>query len=202
MLKISEYLESIFARQRDFVSIEMGGNFIKLVEIASSNGNREVVRLVKRPLAPERAADNIKNIFESLNIPHRQVRLNIPRHLVTVRFSKLPSTDDNEIKKMVRIEALKHVPYADEDVVSGYRIIEKQDDGYSNVLIAVTQADTVRSQLAVLKKAGLSVESVSLGSEALLLWYLASLKPAENVTVLLVNIEVGHVDIDVVAGDS
>ena len=201
MLKISEYLESIFGRKRDFVSIEMGENFIKLAEVASSHGKREIVKLVKRPLAPETAVEDIKNIFQSLNIPHSQVRLNIPRHLVTVRFLKLPSTDDNEIKKMVRIEALKHVPYADEDVVSGYRIIEKQNDGYSNILIAVTQADTVRSQLDVLKRAGLSVESVSLGSETLLLWYLASRKSEENITVLLVNIEAGHVDIDVIAGD-
>jgi len=32
---------------------------------------------------------------------------------------------------MAKIESLKHVPYSDEDIVSGYRIIEKMDDGYS-----------------------------------------------------------------------
>ena len=200
--RLSEYLEGIFGRKRDLVSIEMGENFIKLAEIASSHGKREVARLVKRPLSPETAVEDIKKIFESLNISHHQIRLNIPRHLVTVRFLTLPSTDDNEIKKMARMESLKHIPYADEDVVSGCRIIEKQDDGYSKILIAVTQADTVRNQLSVLKRAGISVESVSLGSETLLLWYLASRTSEENITILLANIEAGHVDIDIIAGDN
>ncbi len=113
----------------------------------------------------------------------------------------MPSTDDGEISKMVRIESLKHVPYADEDIVSGYRIVEKRADGYSNVLIAVAQAEAVRRQIDILHKAGLTVESVSLGSEALLLWYFDSRKREEGVSVLLVNIDGGHIDIDVVAGD-
>ena len=125
----------------------------------------------------------------------------MPRHLVTVRFLKLPSTNDDEIKKMVRIESLKHIPYADEDVVSGHRIIEKLADGYSNVLIAVVQADMVRQEVDIFKKAGIAVESVALGSETLLLWYLDNRPADEDIPVLLVNIDADHIDIDVIAGD-
>ena len=124
----------------------------------------------------------------------------MPRHLVTVRFLKLPSTDDNEIMKMVKIESPKHVPYADEDVVSGYRIIEKLKDGYSNILIAVAQAEAVRGEVDILKKAGMIVESVSLGSEALLLWYLDAHQFDKDISVLLVNIDADHIDMDVIAG--
>ena len=183
----------------------MSENFIKLAEVALSKGKREVARLVKRPFqAPETGetdkALEIKNIFESLNIPRHPVRLNIPRHLVTVRFVKLPSTNEDEIRKMARIESLKHVPYSDENVASGYKIIEKMPDGYSNVLIAVAQADTIQREADILKKAGLFVESVSLGSETLLLWYFGTREAEEAGTILLVNIDTGHIDIDVVAG--
>jgi Tfp pilus assembly PilM family ATPase len=86
----------------------------------------------------------MKKSLESLGISKHNIRLNIPRHLVTVRFVKLPSTDEAEIKLMAGSEALKHVPYADEEIVSCHRVIEKTADGYSNVMIAVAQADTVR----------------------------------------------------------
>ena len=123
----------------------------------------------------------------------------MPRHMVTVRFLKLPSTDDAEIKKMVKIESLKHVPYADEDVVSGYRIIEKFPDGYSNILIAVAQAEAVRKEADILKNAGMAVGSVALGSETLFLWYLDAHPADKDLTVLLVDVDAGHIDIDVIA---
>ena len=181
----------------------MGENSIKIAEADISKGQAEIACLIKRPVAlnEEGAAEEIKKILESLKIPHRQARLNIPRHLITVRFLKLPATDDDEIKKMVRIESLKHIPYADEDIVAGYRIIEKLDIGYSNVLIAVTQADAIRKGIEFLKKAGLAIESVSLGSETLLLWYLTACETKEDSPVLVVNIDAGHIDIDIVMGE-
>ena len=156
---------------------------------------------MKRPMASrlEDAGAEIKAMFDSLGISRSRVRLNMPRHLVTVRFLKLPSTDDAEIKKMVKSESLKHVPYADEDVVSGFRIIEKLTDGYSNIMIAVAQAEAVRREADILKRAGMTVESVSLGSETLLLWYLGAYQADSDISVLLVNIDSGHIDIDVIS---
>ncbi|MFA5143370.1 MAG: pilus assembly protein PilM [Candidatus Omnitrophota bacterium] len=179
----------------------MGEGFIKIAEIAVLRDRKEVVRLVKRPVAQDKAAADIKSIFDSLNISHRQVYLNIPRHLVTVRFLKLPSTDAEEIRKMARIESLKHVPYGDEDIVSGCRIIERLPDGYSKVLIAVTQAETVRKELEILKAAGITVDAAALGSETLLLWYLACGAAGADSTDLIVNVGAGHIDIDIIEGE-
>lgn len=116
-----------------------------------------------------------------------------------MRFLKLPSTDDNEIRKMARIESFKHIPYADEETISGCRIIEKQDDGYSRVMIAVAQAGTALKKTELLKRAGLSVEFISLGSEALFLWYLSAREAEDSLDVLLVNIDAEHIDIDVIS---
>ena len=176
--------------------------FIKIAEAGLSKGKREILRLLKRPLGSIDAAEEIKSIFESSGVSRRRVRLNIPRHLVTVRFLKLPSVDEDEIRKMTKIESLKHIPYSDEDIVCGHRIIEKSDAGYSSVLIAVTRADTVRREIDTLKKAGITVESVSLGSETLLLWYLAIREAEDDSASLLVDIDDGHIDIDVVIKNS
>jgi Tfp pilus assembly PilM family ATPase len=198
--QVPDYFKCVFVPERGLVSVEMAENSIKIAEIIIYQGRREAAKLIKRPLTKD-ASEEIKKIFDSLNISRRSVMLNIPRHLVTVRFVKLPSTNDVEISKMAKIESLKHVPYADEDIVSGYRIVEKQSDGYAGVLIAVAQAQTVRKEIEILAKAGIGVESVSLGSETLLLWYLAGRETNDKSTILLMNVDAEHIGIDVIANN-
>lgn len=143
-------------------------------------------------------SEGIKSLFESLNITQPKVRLNVHRHLVTVRFLKLPSTDEEEIAKIVKIESLKHIPYADENIIYGYKIIEKREDGYSNVLLAIAQANTINGFIEMLNEAHLETESISLGAEGLFLWYILTAEDREKEDAMLVNIDSGHIDIDVV----
>src|SRR3989338_10832972 len=105
----------------------MGDSFVKLAEYKIVKGKMQVVLLVKKPLSSKEdsaISEDIRRLFESLNITQSKVRLNLPRHLATIRFLKLPSTDEEEIRKIIRIESLKHLPYTDEDIIYGYRIIE------------------------------------------------------------------------------
>lgn len=119
---------------------------------------------------------------------------------MTVRLLRIPSIDDEEIRKIMRIESAKHVPYADEDIVSGYRVAEKTADGYSSVLLAVTRREVVDRLTGIAAKAGSpDVPAVVLSSEALLLWYLrASVGKKAGESVCIVNIDTDHIDINIV----
>ena len=147
---------------------------------------------------PDAVAEGVKKIFLSLGFTPQKVLLNIPRHLVTARFLKIPSVDDREIDKIIKIESIKHLPYTDEKVIYGYRVIEKTEDGYSNVLLVIAQASVVNNYLDILKNASVSgVKSLSLSSEALYSWYAFSREAEEKGNVMLVNLDTGRVDINV-----
>jgi hypothetical protein len=120
---------------------------------------------------------------------------------VTVRFLRIPSVDDEETGKIVKIESLKHVPYSDEEVACGYRVVEKSEDGYSNILLAIAQAGMVERLVNILKsgQAG-DVASVWLGSEALFSWY-RSAAASEERDCLIANIDRDYADVVVVRGD-
>lgn len=151
---------------------------------------------------PALVAEEIKQIFQSLESRPRKVQLNIPRHLVTVRFLKIPSIDDSEISKIIKIESFKHLPYADENVIYGYRIVEKQEDGYSKVLLAIAQADVIKKYTDILRTAGISgLQYMSLSSEALFSWYMLASEGREKENVMLVNLDSGHIDIDIIETD-
>lgn len=169
-------------------------------------GRKHITGLINRHVStqgPDALAEEIKKIFQSMGFTHGKVRLNIPRHLVTARFLKIPSVDDQETSKMIEIESIKHLPHTDEKVIYGYRVIEKLEDGYSKVLLAIAQASIVDNLIGILNKAGVSrIDLLSLSSEALFYWYtLVREGSKEKENLMLVNLDMDHIDIDIVEED-
>jgi Tfp pilus assembly PilM family ATPase len=171
----------------------------------TSKGKRDITGLISESVSgqgPDAAAETVKKVFLSLGFTPKKVLLNIPRHLVTARFLKIPSVDDREIDKIIKIESIKHLPYTDEKVIYGYRVIEKSEDGYSKVLLAIAQASIVNNFLDILKKASVDgIKLFSLSSEALYSWYVLSGEAESKGSVMLVNLDTDRIDIDVVEGD-
>ena len=172
--------------------------------IKTSKGKREINSLIKKEFSSKDdklIAEEIKKFLEPFGISSRKIFLNIPRHLVTVRLLKLPSTDEDEIVKIARIESLKRVPHANEDVITAHRIIEKFDDGYSRVLLVIAQSDVVKRPIDILKTAGIAdIEFIALGSESLFLWYQIAIKDKTEGSVAVVSINNHHMDIDIMEG--
>ena len=168
-------------------------------------GKRLITGLIAKPLPagdPIASAEEIKSIFQSLKSIPRKIQINIPRHLVTARFLDIPSVDDHEISKIINIESIKHLPYTDEKIIYGYRIIEKREDGYSRVLLVVAQGSTINNFVNILNSAGIfEIKSLSLSSEALFLWYLLIREAHGKENVMLVNIDSSHIDVDIIEED-
>jgi Tfp pilus assembly PilM family ATPase/Tfp pilus assembly protein PilN len=189
----------LFRPDNACVAIEIGHDAVKVIEARALKGKSQITRVAAYTLAGGgSAAEELALALRSMGRMPQKVCLNIPRHLVTARFLKIPSVDDSEIDKIVKIESLKHLPYTDEDIVYGYKTVERAADGYSSVLLVMSQADTVAGLMAVLDKAQApAARMLSLSSEALLLWYLTACPSENGENVMLVNLDSDHVDIDV-----
>ena len=198
-------MKDTFKPDNRSVSIEIDESLIKIVEAQALKGKRLITGMISGPLPagdPLASAEEMKRIFLSLKFIPRKIQINIPRHLVTASFIEIPSVDDHEISKMVSMESIKHLPYTDEKIVYGYRIIEKREDGYSRVLLVVAQGATISNFVNILNNAGIfEIGSLSLSSEALFLWHLLTKDGQKSENVMLVNIDSGHIDIDVVEDD-
>jgi len=108
---------------------------------------------------------------------------------VTLRYQKLPSTDPNEIEKMVRLQAVKQIPYPQDELVISYKILKKENDGYSKVMLVVLNKDMLNKYLAPLKINGLEPEFIALSSEAIgeysVITKAVAAGPTDDVSVLL-----------------
>lgn len=168
-------------------------------------GKKYITGLISKSISTQDAnvaGEDIRQIFQSLGFIPQKVLLNIPRHLVTARFLKIPSVDDREIAKIIKIESIKHLPYTDEKVIYGYKIIEKLEDGYSKILLVIAQAAIINNFIAILKSAQIAGQIfVSLGSEALFSWYTLT-RENEEENVMLINLDSDHIDIDIIEKDN
>jgi len=94
----------------------------------------------------------------------------MPRHLVTLRFIELPSTDEAEIKDMVEFQALKEVPYSREELVISYRNIGSYRKGFSYIMLVIVKKQLIEEMMA---KGENRPEDIRLETE---LFYLSLLK--------------------------
>lgn len=120
------------------------------------------------------------------------VTLSVSRNAATVRNLHLPSEDEREIAQMVDLNIVRMVPYKKEDVVSGHRIVGKDEAGYTRVLVVIVRADILRRQVALVEKAGLLVERLTLSSYGL--WNSFRSQPSDDALTLVLDIDAGFTD--------
>ena len=181
------------------VALEIHEKFVKLCA-ADLSGKKPVFSLFRSGITSEggNLSETLANLFKIHNLSRKRIFLNIPRHLVMARSLHLPSVNDEEIKNMVKMEAVKHMPYRDEDVITGHRVTGRLKDGYSDVLLVMSQASAIEHFIDILKNAGLSAEKIALSSESLFVWYSAlpgKAKERQTQNIAVISVDPGCVDI-------
>jgi Tfp pilus assembly protein PilN len=201
---IAGLFRKFFEPEKRTVAVEIDGDIVKVVEALKIDGTRKIVRIDEVTLSRQDAEplrDAMKKLFGSNLSENRVIELNIPSHNLTTRYLRLPSTDDNELEEIVPIESLKHIPYSAEDIMCGYRVVEKTPDGYSHVQLAIAEAEAIKDLVSAAENVGLAVRSARAGFEALLEWYLRMRRGAQKETALVVSIDPNYIDMAVIEGD-
>lgn len=185
------------------ISLEIGERRVKICEAVFFKEGPTVFHFLYEeiPQKDSEISTALAAILKAHNITAKKVFLNIPRHLVMARLLHLPSVKDAELKSMIGMEAVKQIPYREEDIISGYKIIEKAKDGYSDVFLAVSQAEAIKRLVNIIKNAGLMPEKIALGSESLFAWHAVAREMSGKKAELntgLINIDSGRVDIDMI----
>lgn len=134
-----------------------------------------------------------------------RIVLSIPRHHVTVRTVELPSTDPRELKKMAEFQALRVVPYSQQEIVLGTECLATLSGGKSLVLLVIVHRKIIDRLLGILRRCDLIPLNAVFSSEALLKMLLrmvpASRKKMEG-PVAIVEIDCAAAHIALAEGES
>lgn len=109
----------------------------------------------------------------------------LPRPMATLRLLEFPSLDPREIRDMVELQIGRLTPYSRDEMVADFKIIGSERAGYGRVLLAIAPASAARQRFGLPEECGLTVERLTVGTEALM-----------NVAALRDRPDVGVLDLD------
>ncbi len=81
----------------------------------------------------------------------------------------MPSTDREEISKIVDLQAGRYTPYSRDEIVIDYICMETAGQYYTNVLLMIVNRQAVDRYFQIFEKAGLTIEKIAIAAEGMAL---------------------------------
>lgn len=194
------------------VAIDLGAMFVRVVEVELSGGESRILRRgvaalplhVWNDIAVHRdaMANAIREAMSAAGISARAVVACLPRHLVTVRFARLPHAPPAQLRGMIEFEAQQYILFPLDEVTLDYRVMtgagvglsSPGEDDMQTVLLAAARKSLVAEIMRVFDRAGLELTLLSVSALALAEHGRDSLEPTA-----LINLDPGELDVAVVA---
>ena len=154
-------------------AIDIDNNWLRIVQVEHSQVKKIVSNIVVREVASlshSALKDMVINLSRELKISSDYLVVCIRRSMATSRNLELPSTNPNEIRDMIDLQIGKQTPYASDEVIRDYQILESNVDGYSKALLVIVHRDIVERYFKIFEAAELKVGKVGISSEGLLSW--------------------------------
>ncbi len=153
-------------RRNTVVALESSGECLKLALVVVGARGKKTVKLVARTaVLKEDFSKTLMGLVEEGFIPTESVLISIPRNLVTVRNLQLPTTDPQELKEMVNLQAVKQTPFSKDEIIADFHVVRSSPGGYTDVILVTTHRSVPNSNLKTLDEADLQGEGVRLSSQ-------------------------------------
>ncbi len=165
-------LQSILSKKLNLY-IEVDKKYLKILQSEITSTGPVITKLLAEPifgLSEEDIAQLLNNTANSNNIRLDSVTAIISRENAMVRYMRLPTLDKLEIEKMVSFEITKQTPYSKDEIISDYRILGRDAEGYSSIMLVVSPKSEIVRINHVLGIAGNRLKQIRLSSEAIIGW--------------------------------
>jgi Tfp pilus assembly PilM family ATPase len=151
----------------------LDGHWLKLIIAEGPRNARAIVKVLACPVQganPDEIQQRVRQVCAAEQAEARDVLLANPTHLCTIRIFALPSTDPKEIRDIVELQAEKHTPYAKNEILTDFLILERERSGYSRVLLVIAHQDVVHRGVRLVEAAGWGLDRVGCELEGLVAW--------------------------------
>lgn len=139
----------------------------------------------------------LKDIFKKLNYSNDRVVVSLASHQATHRYLKVPTQIPHEIEQIIAFQAPKYLPYAVQELVTGYHVIRVDRDGYAHINLIIMPKDASQRYCSILETLGVKDFSITLGSYGLAYLYHVT-EPKTTAPVLLVDVDPAQVELAIV----
>ncbi|MFC1666927.1 pilus assembly protein PilM [Candidatus Omnitrophota bacterium] len=183
------------ASSQELIGIDFSSDYLKLAHLKSSRIKKEIVNILSHNISGL-TDDDISKIaadsFERLKVKNPVVLNIIPSHMVITKNIEIPSTDPQEIREIINLQASRYTPYSREEIIVDYIEIDTYKHSYTKILLVIVTRDVVRRQYNILERAGIRLENVVLAPESIA-WFIPNALKLETEAS---PVSIAHIDRD------
>ncbi|MDD5454515.1 MAG: pilus assembly protein PilM [Candidatus Ratteibacteria bacterium] len=147
----------------DKVGIDFSDNILKIAYIKTSVVKRGVISLTSTDitnLSDDEIAEIIKTSLAKEKIKNPTIIGMVSSNLAIIKNIEIPSTNPQEIKEIVQLQAARHTPYSPEEIIISYVVIGTSKSNYTRIFLVIVKQDVVRREFEIFKKAKLNVKRI------------------------------------------
>ncbi len=165
----------IFATDKKFLAIAINEGAIKIAQASTSGVVERVARgLFTGNPGGEQALETLKGMLVPFNRNLPVIGV-IPASAATAKTIEVPSSDPEEIKSIINLQASRHTPYSREEVLIGYINLEMNANQNTRILLVIVHRNMVKERLLVLEKLGLQIDKIIFVPEAQARFYIKAM---------------------------
>jgi len=199
-------------RDEPYISVDIGSNSIKIVEICGQSGGLRLLNAASLPTPPSAIQNNmvyetaavaevIRALIESRGIRAKKVITAVPGPAVIIKRVTLPAQGASELENTIVFEAGNFIPEDLENVNLDYQVTDYLDDGKRiEVLLVAAKKDIVTSYSESVRAAGLTPVVVDVDYFALENMFETNYEPVPDRAIALVNIGARYSSINILKG--
>jgi len=165
----------MFGSDKKYLTISINDGVIKAAQ-ATSSGNLE--RIARAAFTATPGGDEAAKALKSLLVPFNRkasVICVVPANAATAKTIEVPSTDPEEIKSIINLQASRHTPYSREEVLISYINLGMNASNNTRLLLVIVHRDMVKERISVLERCGLDVDKILFAPEAQARFYAKAL---------------------------
>ncbi|OQX86888.1 MAG: hypothetical protein B6D55_04920 [Candidatus Omnitrophica bacterium 4484_70.2] len=170
---------------------EIQGNFLKIARFDLNEKKKTIKNILWEVIDiqdKEEIKKKVKLLLEKFHFRNTPIIVSLPRNLVTYRILRIPSQNEEEIEKIVSLQAPQLLPYSSEELITAYSIIRRDKEGYSFVSLIVVRKDIIENLMHIFSEEKKYLEKIILSSYGVYNAY-RLMRPKEKEVVLVVNID-------------
>jgi len=124
-------------------------------------GQAEIAPPKEGASGDELIIDAIRTALNKIDPRLTKISTVVPVQELMIRHFKMPDLPAKELESTVRFEGKKYIPFRLDEVISDYHVLGPTKDKKNiNVLFIAVKKDVILQQVALLKRAGLEVETI------------------------------------------
>jgi Tfp pilus assembly PilM family ATPase len=183
---------------------QLADGFLKVIKcLLTDSVKPELVSLEVEPfeagISEKELSARAVSILKKLEYKFEPLIICLPRNLATCRYLKIPSSQPEEIEKIVNLQAGHYLPYPANELVTGYEIIQVDAQGYAYINLAIAHQDVVKRVLDLFAGIQAGPISIILSSYGLSGFYNYFAPDAKASPVMVIGIDFTQAELVIVA---